>query len=58
MLIPRSELYERLGHGEKARELEAERLNLGLVKQRGESYLHLPGEVVGFQCHIIISFSL
>ena len=39
----RSELYERLGQGEKARDLEAERLSLGLVKQRGESYLHLAG---------------
>ena len=39
----RSELYERLGQGAKARDLEAERLSLGLVKQRGESYLHLAG---------------
>jgi len=37
-----SELYERLGEGEKARKLEAKRLSLGLVKQRGESYLQLP----------------
>eukprot|EP00435_Cladocopium_sp_Y103_P038308 s2397_g10.t1 len=38
-----SELYERLGQGDKARGLEAERVSLGLVKQRGESYLHLAG---------------
>mmetsp|Transcript_50486 Transcript_50486/g.141306 ORF Transcript_50486/g.141306 Transcript_50486/m.141306 type:complete len:718 (-) Transcript_50486:109-2262(-) len=38
-----SELHERLGQGEKARKLEAQRLSLGLVKQRGESYLQLPG---------------
>lgn len=38
-----SELHERLGQGNKARKLEAERLSLGLVKQRGESYLQLPG---------------
>merc|ERR1712087_744385 len=37
-----SELYERLGQSEKARKVEAERLSLGLVKQRGESYLQLP----------------
>ena len=37
-----SELHERLGQPSKARKLEAERLTLGLVKQRGESYLHLP----------------
>ena len=37
-----SELYERLGQPAKARKLEAERLALGLTKQRGESYLHLP----------------
>ena len=41
----RSELYERLGEGDKARQLEAERLTLGLVKQRGESYLHLAGRL-------------
>lgn len=36
-----SELYESLGNHGKAQKLEAERVASGLVKQRGESYLHL-----------------
>ncbi|CAE7325157.1 unnamed protein product [Symbiodinium necroappetens] len=36
-----SELYESLGKHGKAQKLEAERVASGLVKQRGESYLHL-----------------
>lgn len=39
-----SELYETLGNHRKAQKLEAERVASGLVKQRGESYLHLEEE--------------